>query len=431
MSAPRPIPLWIGTEGVPKPLADVTLTRYDALIMNTTNITNNKRTFLILFLIVATELIGFGLIIPILPQIAHRFDQTPLKIGVLLAAYSAAQFVAAPILGSLSDRFGRKPILLFSKLGTVFSYVLLAMAGSYWLIFVSRLLDGFTGGNISAAKAYAADITSPEDRPKGMAVIGMAFGTGFILGPALGGFLYGIGGHGHSVAAVVAGGLSLLAFFLTLFFLKEPERHHQEVRPSFLKSIGLFRHKALVTICLIQIGFMVLFSSFESTFSLFTAQTFGFLERQNSFLFLYVGLLALFIQGGLTRRAPKNLVVTTLIGLCAAGVGFLGLHAAHAVPVLLGALAVLALGVGLVNSYLPSLLTVMSPAENRGAVIGIYEGIGSLSRIIGPFFGYWALTSPLDHGYGYFAAILLLLVLVLLIGLPRYTPGVGASSLVK
>jgi DHA1 family tetracycline resistance protein-like MFS transporter len=378
--------------------------------------TDKKRSFFILFLIVATELIGFGLIIPILPQIASRFEQTPLKIGMLLAAYSAAQFIAAPLLGALSDRFGRKPILLISKLGTVLSYVLLAMAGSYWLIFVSRLMDGFTGGNISAAKAYAADITTPEERPKGMAVIGMAFGTGFILGPALGGLLYGVGNHGHSVAAIVAGSLSLLAFFLTLFFLKEPEKRHESAHYSFRETLTMFKHRGIATICLVQVGFMVLFSSFESTFSLFTAQGFGFDERQNSFLFLYVGVLALFIQGGLTRRAPKNLVFTTLLGLVAAALGFLGMHGAGSLPFLLTALAILSLGVGFVNSYLPSLLTTISPEGNRGAVIGIYEGIGSLSRIIGPFFGYWALTTPLDHGYGYFAVILGFLAILLFFG---------------
>jgi DHA1 family tetracycline resistance protein-like MFS transporter len=378
--------------------------------------TDKKRSFFILFLIVATELIGFGLIIPILPQIAFRFEQTPLKIGMLLAAYSAAQFIAAPLLGALSDRFGRKPILLISKLGTVFSYVLLAMAGSYWLIFLSRLLDGFTGGNISAAKAYAADITTPEERPKGMAIIGMAFGTGFILGPALGGLLYGIGNYGHSVAAIVAGSLSLLAFFLTLFFLKEPEKHHEKTKYSFRDTLGMFGHKSIATICLVQVGFMVLFSSFESTFSLFTAQSFGFDERQNSFLFLYVGILALFIQGGLTRRAPKNLVRTTVIGIVASGLGFLGMHMAGSLSFLLLALAILSLGVGFVNSYLPSLLTIVSPEGNRGAVIGIYEGVGSLSRIVGPFLGYWAMTSPLDHGYGYFAIVLGLLAVLLMVG---------------
>jgi MFS transporter, DHA1 family, tetracycline resistance protein len=385
-------------------------------------IKDKKRSFFILFLIVATELIGFGLIIPILPQIASRFENTPLKIGLLLAAYSAAQFIAAPLLGALSDKFGRKPILLISKLGTVLSYILLAFSGSYWLIFISRLMDGFTGGNISAAKAYAADITTPEDRPKGMAVIGMAFGTGFILGPALGGLLYGIGNHGHTVAAIVAGSLSLLAFFLTLFLLEEPEKRHEKTHYSFKDTLKLFKHRGIATICLIQVGFMILFSSFESTFSLFTAQGFGFNERQNSFLFLYVGILALFIQGGLTRRAPKNLIRTTGIGLLAAGLGFLAMHVSGTLSLLLIALAILSLGVGFVNSYLPSLLTVVSPEGNRGAVIGIYEGIGSLSRIIGPFFGYWAVTSPLNHGYGYFAVILGFLAILLFFGFRRQTP---------
>jgi len=146
-----------------------------------------KKPFFTIFLIVATELIGFGLIIPILPQLALQFNPTGLQLGILLSAYSFAQFFAAPLLGGLSDKWGRKPILVLSKAGTVVSYVILAFSGSYSLFLVSRLLDGFTGGNIAVARAYLNDITAPEDRAKGMAIIGISFGVGFIIGPGIGG----------------------------------------------------------------------------------------------------------------------------------------------------------------------------------------------------------------------------------------------------
>ncbi|MEK7299169.1 MAG: MFS transporter [Candidatus Margulisiibacteriota bacterium] len=140
-----------------------------------------------LFWVVATELIGFGLIIPVLPQIAARYQPNPYLLGFLLASYSLCQFFSAPILGRLSDKYGRKPVLLVSKMGTCISYLIFAFSGTYWLILLSRMLDGFTGGNISVARAYVADVTTDEHRSRGMAVIGMAFGFGFLLGPAMGG----------------------------------------------------------------------------------------------------------------------------------------------------------------------------------------------------------------------------------------------------
>ena len=189
----------------------------------------NRRSFIVLFLLVATELIGFGLIIPVLPQIARQYQSNALLLGILLGSYSFTQFLSFPILGSLSDRFGRKPLLILCKIGTIIGYIIMAFSGSYAGLLIARLIDGFTGGNISVAKAYVTDITSPEDRPKGMAVIGMAFGTGFILGPALGGLLYSEPVN-HFFPALVAASLSLFAAILTFFLLEEPK--HRRVTHS-------------------------------------------------------------------------------------------------------------------------------------------------------------------------------------------------------
>ena len=157
----------------------------------------------VLFVVVFTELIGFGIIIPVLPQLAKSFQLNYFSLGVLMAAFSFAQFIAAPFLGHLSDRVGRKPVLIFSKLGTMLSYILLAYAHTYWLFLLARLFDGFTGGNIAVARAYICDSTTKKGRAKGMAIIGISFGLGFIIGPALGGLLYQER-HGQWLISLVA-----------------------------------------------------------------------------------------------------------------------------------------------------------------------------------------------------------------------------------
>jgi len=372
-------------------------------------LTQQTREFITLYLVVATELIGFGLIVPILPQIAYQYNQGRFMMGALLAAYSLAQFIAAPFLGALSDRIGRKPVLVVSKLGSLVAYVVLALSHSYWMIFISRILDGFTGGNISTARAYAADITTETDRPKGMAVIGIAFGTGFILGPALGGLLYRSGGNGHHLAAMVAGAMSLIAMVLTIFILKEPaHRTYRRSRPSIWPVL---KSPAILTICLAQVGYMILFSAFESTFSIYTFETFHFTTQNNSILFLYIGLLGLVIQGSIARRAPKRLERVLIAGIACVALGYLALHFSSTVALLMGSLSILCVGVSIVNSYLPSLVTTYSDEANRGAVIGVYEGIGSLSRILGPIIGFTTLLNPVDGGFIYFSIILAIIAM--------------------
>ena len=378
--------------------------------------TRLKHPLFILYMIVATELIGFGLVIPILPQIGLKFASSDTMLSVLVAAYSASQLVAAPLLGSLSDRYGRKPILVLSKLGSMLGYVGFGLSGTYWMMLASRLLDGFTGGNISTARAYVADITTESDRPKGMAVIGMAFGTGFILGPALGGVLYDWGGHGHLVPGLVAAALSLVATVMTGLFLPEPLVRQPHTTWSFKAVRQSLCHPLVGVMLGCQIVYMVMFSAFESTFSVFTFQVLGYSERQNSALFLYIGLFSLLIQGGIIRRAPKKMGLMTGVGLLITGVAFALLWQSDTTPLLLGGLGVLALGVGLVNSYLPAWVSTHAPADSRGAMMGVFEGIGSGARVLGPFIGFLSFLSPLEGGFIYFAFGCVLMVLVLWLG---------------
>jgi len=367
-----------------------------------------KKSLWILFAVVATELIGFGLIIPILPQIAQRFQSNGILLGILLATYSLAQLLASPILGSLSDRYGRKPILVLSKFGSVVSYIILAFSFTYPLLLFSRALDGLTGGNISVARAYVADVTSPKDRAKGMAVIGIAFGVGFILGPALGGILFHIS-NSHTLPALVSGGLSAVALLLTVLFLKEPETH-QTFKPAslqFLAGLREFKSKPVMAICILQLVFMIAFASFETTFAVFTHGEFGFTEQNNSMIFFYMGMLALVVQGVITRRQMKNLVAAIFLGVSCMAMGLYTLGLSQHLFMMLGGLAMLSLGIGLVLSHSPALLSLSTDAQKTGQVMGIYEAINSFGRILGPLIAYAYFYHMLRTGYTVLALVLI------------------------
>ena len=265
--------------------------------------TDMKRNYMILFLLVATELIGFGLIIPILPQISQKFTSSGVLIGILLSSYSFAQFLAAPLLGQLSDKFGRKPILIFSKIGTIISYIILSQSSTYWGLLIARCLDGFTGGNIAVARAYLADITPAEKRSKAMALIGLAFGTGFIIGPAIGGFCYSMANN-FSIAGIVGAGLSFISLGLTQIFLKEPNKKQSSKRLKLKENISSVPKKALI-ILIVYFGSMIIFSGFETSFSVYTEYKFNFNESNNSILFFLIGIVAFIIQGSFTKIAIK------------------------------------------------------------------------------------------------------------------------------
>lgn len=393
-----------------------------------------KKSFLVIFLIVATELIGFGLIIPVLPQLAAQFETNRWLLGVLMASYSFAQFLAAPLLGSLSDKWGRKPILVASKLGTVAAYALLAYANTFTLFLIARLIDGFTGGNISVARAYITDITTPENRPKGMAIIGISFGVGFIIGPALGGLVYATP-DGQWLASIVAGSLSLMAAVLTMLLLDESKKvsKSSESQPLLPVFKQIWNQSSIRLICITYCIYMIVFSGFETSFSMYTDALFGFTAKQNSQLFFYIGLLALFIQGSISRKASPKLRQFTLFGFAAVSIGFWCLSVSGSLPTLLASLAILSLGISLINSYLPSLLSLYCPDDQRGQVMGVYEGIGSLSRVIGPMLAYSVILAGPRSGY-FSYGIILMMTLVFLASLlkkPSESQSLNVNSVSK
>ena len=269
------------------------------------------------------------------------------------------------------------------------------------LFLIARIIDGFTGGNIAIARAYVVDVTDEKDRPKGMAIIGISFGVGFILGPALGGILYNF--QGHMIAALVSGSLSFIAFLLTILFLKEPHNKTSYKKPAPILSqiSNTCSNPAIAILFFLQLIFMCLFSGFETTFSVFTNDVFGYNERQNSILFLYIGVLAFLVQGYLSRKSNSKFFKIITIGTILTTISYysLGFISNTDIYKLYFNLALLSVGFGLVNTYLPSLITITANKESSGTVMGMYESINSLGRILGPLIAYLPIYSSMNNLY--------------------------------
>ena len=345
-----------------------------------------------LFVIVLIDLIGFGLVIPLLPFYAVRFAATPPQVTWLLATYSLMQLVAAPLWGRLSDRIGRRPVLMASMAASALAYLWLGIAPNLWMLFGARALAGACAGNIAAAQAYIADITKPEERAHGMGMIGAAFGLGFIFGPALGGFLAGNDPQTANLAtpAWLAGGMSFVALCGVLFALREshPVARRGLARPQ--RRIEAIRHtlRRPVLSRLIVIFFLVIFAfaAMEGIFALWALRQLDWGPERVGYVFAFLGLLSAIMQGGLTRRLTKRYGEERLLltGLVLLVIGLVIVPFARGLPVLGGAFAALAIGLGLVQPALNSLISRRAGGDEQGQVLGVTQSAGSLARIIGP-----------------------------------------------
>src|SRR6266516_3672753 len=273
---------------------------------------------LVIFITVFIDLVGFGIVIPVLPYYAEgtRFNATPRMVGVLFASYSIMQLVFSPVLGRLSDKYGRRPVLLLSILGTSLGFLILGLATTLWMLFLGRIIDGISGGNISTAQAYIADVTTKEDRAKGMGLIGAAFGLGFVFGPAIGGVL---SRWGINVPFIFAGSLAFANAMLLYFVLPETVTPDHPARASaatgrgwgqLLKSFRNVRLSLILTIYFLSI---VAFSIMTASFSLFLMFRFGFDAFHNGWIFAFVGIISAFIQGGLIGRLVKRFGEPSLV----------------------------------------------------------------------------------------------------------------------
>lgn len=350
---------------------------------------------LIIFIIVFINLVGFGIVIPLLPFYGEHFGASPDEVTWLMAIYSLTQFVTAPIWGRYSDRYGRRPILLFSLAGTVIAYIWLALAEDLQSLFFARALAGITAGSISAAFAYMADITNEENRAKGMGLLGAAFGLGFIAGPAIGGLLAGSdpATTNYQLPSYVAAAFSGAALLAAFFILKESlsdELKAKIANRSRAERWALFKNTMQqptirLTIILTFVSVFA-FAGLEATFALWTEREFGWGVEQNGYIFAFIGIISAIIQGSMIAPLSRRFGEIGMIkqGFLALGLGLAMLPFAENLPVLLATMVIIAYGFSVSSPALNSLLSLNVPADQQGGILGIGRSASTLARALGP-----------------------------------------------
>jgi MFS transporter, DHA1 family, tetracycline resistance protein len=348
---------------------------------------------IVMLLVVFIDLLGFGVVIPLLPFYGEHFHASPAAITTLMSTYSGLQLLAAPLWGRLSDRIGRRPVVLVSVTTSALAYLWLSSADALWMLFAARALQGISAGNISVAQAYIADVTTPENRAKGMGGLGAALGLGFVLGPAMGGLLAG-GDPAHIEVALpsfVAAGLSALALLVALVRLKEsltPElRARARKQPGRVAQIrDAFSRPRLRILMVMFFTTTFAFAGMESTFGLWAYHRLHWGPRQVGIVFAVVGVVLVIVQGGLIGRIIKRYGEprALLAGTVLIGIG-LALLAAAREPVLgIAASAWLALGMGLASPSTSALISREAAADEQGGILGVNQSVGSFARIAGP-----------------------------------------------
>jgi DHA1 family tetracycline resistance protein-like MFS transporter len=366
-----------------------------------------SRPLFVLFLTILVNLIGFGIIIPLLPFYAETFGASPFVIGLLFASFSMAQLIAAPLLGAWSDRWGRRPVLILSLIGTAVSFSMLAMAGSLVMLFAARIVDGLSGGNITTARAYIADVTPVQDRAKAYGVLGAAFGLGFIIGPALGAAFSRIS---YTAPIWVAVAVTLAATALAWVWLPETVHRAQAASGSPWKAVReLGRRPHLKLLLGLDFVYWMSFAVYQTTFALFGSRRFGFDAAQTGYFLSAFGLLGVIVQGGfvgpvVARFGERH---TLAMGLAFAAVGWGGSALTYSLPLFLLLLVPGAIGIGLCNATLSALISHTAAAGEQGRVQGAAGALESLGRTLGPIWGNGALQA-FGEGSAYGAAAILL-----------------------
>ncbi|MEY3748714.1 MAG: hypothetical protein RLZZ449_608 [Actinomycetota bacterium] len=335
------------------------------------------RGFWVIWSTVALDMVGFGIVAPILGRYADRFGASGLQVGLLFASFSLAQMICAPMLGRLSDRVGRKPVIIVSLIGTAVGSFVTGIAGALWVLFVGRIIDGASGASIAVAQSAVVDLGKPEQRARMLGLLGMAFGVGFVVGPALGG-LAALGGP--HVPFFVASGLAAANAIAAVIRLPETSTTVRQPRsPSRrVRQVNRF----------IVIGFFsaLPFAGFEATFSLFGGARFDLTEGSTAAVFFAIGLAMSLVQGmligPLTKRFGSTRLLQSGLVLVACGLGVLG--GASVWVVLFVALALIVIGSGVSNPSLTTLVANSAPADQRGEVLGFQQSAGALARVIGP-----------------------------------------------
>jgi MFS transporter, DHA1 family, tetracycline resistance protein len=370
----------------------------------------------IVFSTVVIDLISFGIILPLLPLYAERFGASPIAIGMLAATYSLAQFIFAPALGRLSDRIGRRPVILVALAGTAIASLVMGLANSLWVLFVARAFDGTSGASYAVGQAYVADVTAPEERAKGMGLIGAAFGIGFVIGPAIGALCALVSPR---LPFFVASALAASNLLLALRRLPE-SRVAGAVRDATGRGTRLRQALANRAISpLIWVSFIGTFAfvGMETTFTLFGAHRLGYSLAQAALIFVYVGVLSALVQGGLVRPLVARLGEARVlrIGLLTTALGLAAIAPVQATWQLLIACLPLAIGSGLVFPALTAIVSRRTGVHEQGGILGVLASTNGLARVVGPIaatvlFQHVSEGAPYLVGGALFLACLALLV---------------------
>jgi multidrug resistance protein len=363
----------------------------------------------IVFTTVLIDLIGFGIVLPILPLWAEDFGASPVEIGVITASYAVMQLIFAPVLGRLSDRHGRRPVILLSLVGTVVAFLMIGFAQGLLIIFIARVLQGIAGASYAAAQAYVADVTTPLERAHGMGMIGAAFGLGFLLGPAIGALFAAIDPRAPFFAAAALALANLVIAYRRLPESVKPGSA-PAVRPGFAVVRRAVAGRRLAPLVWLTFVANFAFIGMETTFALFGSHRFGYDMVEMGLLFAYIGALAVVSQGFLVRRlvARSGEVRVLIAGLVVTGAGLLLMAPAYSLWLLLPALALLAVGSGLVFATTTTLISLASGEGEQGTMLGLTASVGAAARIAGPLVGaalfqHVAVAAPLVMGGVLFA----------------------------
>jgi MFS transporter, DHA1 family, tetracycline resistance protein len=365
----------------------------------------------VVYFTVFLDLVGFGIILPQLPYYAEAFGATGVWVGAILAAYSAAQLVGASVLGRLSDRVGRRPVLLMSLAGSAASLVLSGLAHSLWLLLSARALAGLFGGSIAAAQAYIADVTEPGERAKYMGLLGASIGLGFVFGPALGS---GLARFGFGAAAFTAAGLAAANLLFAFFRLPETRpveaRRHTHSRVDWSNFLDALHHPSIGRLLGATFLSTLAFVAMEATFALFGEARLGLNANRLGFVFTYVGVVMVIVQGGLVGRlAPRfgeRALATVGALVMATSLGLLPLVSSLAAAFVV--LAGLAVGQGLTNPMLSTLLSRATDADEQGGTLGLGQSLAAAARAVGPIGAGWLYDRAVGAPYAAAAAVMVL-----------------------
>lgn len=393
---------------------------------------------LVIFLTILIDMIGFGIVIPILPLYSQHFQAADWQIGLLFGSFSLMQLIFAPLLGRWSDRWGRRPVLLFSILGTAISFLMMGLANTLWLLFLGRMLDGASGGNIPTAQAYIADVTPLEKRSAAMGIIGAAFGLGFVIGPAIGGLL---GHYSMQLPFYVAAGLAFINVLAIYLFLPESldankRKAHPAVSGSMAQRFLQVKNGPLGPVMWTSLVSTIAFSLVTALFTLVTAERMNWHARENGMLFAYIGMLGVLIQGGLLRRLVPKMGEKPLIivGSVALLISMVLLPLSDNLPMIMVASTAMAIGNSLVTPLLSGLASRSTDVRSQGVVLGVMQSVASLGRMVGPSVGgfllhYDEMTRNALYGVTpfWFAAALMLIGVLISLRL-RPVPDVAPES---